>query len=308
MSVGLIHFVVLRAASLGDASHNVFHRFGRTSLRNLLDYATVAVLPVHPDVLEAHPLLWWCAASIFVVAILAGTMVRRRRIPLTAWLSGLILLVLVLPSMFAFQQRYFFLPSAAAALSLASLLLAMNRRRALIVGSGLCVIWAVASIDHWIGWREADTASDRLIEDLVRASRRPRVDTVVVANMPRRVHGAPVGMEFDAAVAVSRGRPVKVEFITYVDYATAQADDLVGSPEYANGGGSSCVELNLVIPDRLYSRFVSPAPLGDDHEIATPYGDVVLVDDRHVRVTSCPVPESSAAFFVWKDGRLQDLL
>ena len=307
MSVGLLHFVAPRAVSLGGLSHNLLHRFGRASLRNLLDYATVAILPFHPDVLAARPLLWWCAASVLSVAMLAGTMLRARGVPLTVWVSGILFLVLALPSTFAFQQRYFFLPSAATALALASLLLAMKRRSALVAGTLLCAIWAVASIDLWMGWREAGTASDRLVEDLVRASRDPGVDTVVVVNMPRRVHGAPVGMEFDAAVAVSRGRPVKVEFIAYVDYATARADDLVGSPEHVSRAGSSCVGLELAIPDRLYSRYVFPVPDGDDHEVATPYGDVVLADHRHMRVTCCPAPQSSIAFFVWRDGMLGEL-
>ncbi|MCZ6694897.1 MAG: hypothetical protein O7A63_00005, partial [Acidobacteria bacterium] len=260
--IALAHFLVMRPLAIGETGLRVLSGFGMYWGKKLMGFAVAAVLPLPLEILESRPLLWGLLGATIAGTLCIAVFIRTRRIPLIPLAATLMFPILLGPSLISFQERFLFLPSAASALALASLLRACGRR-VRTVGILLLVSgWLFSSGDHWLGWREAGVASSRLVNDLTEASHRPGAEEIVVANMPHRVRGAPVAGNFAAALQLSGGRPIKVIPATYVDYPTASSDFLTDRPESGSGRPAPYAEVRLRIPDERYARLVSPLQRG----------------------------------------------
>ncbi|HUD71968.1 MAG TPA: hypothetical protein VMQ62_08400 [Dongiaceae bacterium] len=312
-AIVLLHFLWLRPLVLGPPGVALGAPAGGGFAVNLLRYAAVAIIPARIDHFLDGPRLLFgigalgaiaVAAAALLAALLAGAArTRAGRVPPIAGWACLIFVVLALPSLLWFPAWSFLLPGAASALALAALLLATGRRAAVTIAGLLALVWTAASIDHWIGWRAASRASAAIGSDLAAASRQPGVRTLVVANLPRRVRGMPVGMEYAAAIEALGGRPVAVEFVTYLDYPTSFADDLAGTPAEAVRPGPDGVSIDLLVPERLDSRNLIPGPADPGTTIEARYGTIHFLEPNHMRLT-IPAPAPGVATYVWQDGRL----
>jgi hypothetical protein len=281
--------------------------FGVGWIRNLLAFGAAAVLPAHTESLEGRPVLWG-AAALLAAAVLALAARRRSvRIPAIAWAAAPAFAVLLGPSLISFQERYLFLPSAAAALALAALLKAAGRLPAVVAAVLLVSGWGLSLGEHWIAWNEAGRASARLIGGLVEASLRPGVREIVVANMPHRVHGAPVAADFSAAVRLSGGGSVAVRTGTSIDYRTAREDAFDGPSAEAIQHPPPFAEVRLRVAEARFSRYVRPVPTPGEDRFDSGWASVQFDGEGRYRVRIPPSPDGGRAACVWSGGRLERL-
>ncbi len=306
-AVALAHFLVLRPWGLGEPGLSLLGRFRSQWVKNLAVFGAAAILPAHTERVEAHPKLWVSLAALAVAVLAVLALGASRRLPAAAWAAIPAFAILVGPSVISFQERYLFLPSAASALALAALLNSAGRRARAAAAGLLVGGWIVSAGDHWIGWRDGGRASRRLIADLVEASARPGLQEIVVANMPHRVHGAPVAADFSAAVAVSGGRPLAVRTGIAIDYPVPEADALDGPFLSAVSRPPPFAEVRLRIPDRRFSRYVWPPPVPGSSRIDREWAAILLDETGGIRVRIPPAPGGARAAYVWSRGRLEPI-
>jgi hypothetical protein len=306
-AVGLVHFLWLRPMALGHSGLGALGRFGWTSVVNMLGFGAAAVLPARAEILKSDPKTWGFAAGLAAGLLIAMAWKRARSIPRAACFALALFLVLVTPALLSFEEHYFFLPSAASSLALAATLRAMGRRAGTPAAVLLAVAWSVFATDQWVGWREAGRASDRLIAGLVEASRDPGVERIVVANLPRRVRGVPVGIEYDAAVVASGGEKVTVEYLAYLDYPDASADFLDGAAPEAIRRTASGAEIDLRVPQGRDAAYVHPPPGEPGRPLETEHGSIVFTAGDRVRLTIPRPATPETAVCVWHGGRLESL-
>ena len=308
VAIALVHFMWLRPPALTGPGIEVASAMGPAGLKRFGDYLTAALLPAQGETIESHPRIWFGAAVLVGLAIVAVVRRSASRIPPLVWVSSAAFIVLLGPAIVvSFQQRYYLLPSAASAVALAALLLSMRDRTRVVIGTLLAVGWLIALGAQWTGWLDAGQASKRLISGLVDASRAPNIREIVVANAPNRIHGQPVAGDWASAVRLSGGRSVKVVTAPSVDYATARDTILAGPRDEAVRSAPAFVEINSVIPRRRYFRYVTPQiPAGSDR-VERDYATIELGPDGAMHVRVVPAEDGSRAAFLWSAGRLERL-
>ncbi len=228
---------------------------GARVVRTLVHSATAAIVPVQAEVIQTWP--WRCVSAAAVGAAILLWLARSgtARVAGTLVWSVLAFGILLGPApLFSFQQRFLFLPSAAAALAIACTLRAGPRTLRRAVTTVLAAGWLVALVAQWQPWFEAAAASERVVADLVAQSRKPSVEQVVVANMPQRVHGAPLAGDFGAAVRLSGGRDVEVRCAVYVDLPSRRSESLDGDLRQAVVPVPAGVVVSLRVPRVPFSR------------------------------------------------------
>ncbi len=305
--LAVAHFLIIRPAALGGAGLSVLDGIGVHWIKNLLRFAASSVLPTHTESFEGRPVLWGGLAVLVTCTLVFLARRPSGRIPSQVWAAVPAFIVLLGPSMISFQERYLFLPSAASALALAALLRAAGGLARALAVALLVPAWLLSSYAHWAGWVDAGRAGNRLASDLVRASLRPEVREIVVANLPHRVHGAPVNADFSAAVTLSGGRPVRVRYATAIDYPGPRADALDGSPRVAIRYPPPFAEISLRLDDRRFSRLVRPIPPAAGSHLETDWGSVDFDGARGLRVRIAPTAAGDRAAYVWVSGRLEAL-
>ncbi len=305
--LAMAHFLIIRPAALGGAGLSVLNGFGVGWIKNLLRFATSSVLPAHSESLEGRPVLWGALAVLDTCTLAFLARRRSGRIPSHAWAAVPAFIVLLGPSLISFQERYLFLPSAASALALAALLKAAGARVRALALTILVPGWLLSSYAHWDGWFDAGRAGTRLVGDLVQASLRPEVQEIVVANMPHRVHGAPVAANFAAAVTLSGGRPVGVRYATAIDYPGPRADALDGPPGAAIRYPPPFAEIRLRLHEEKFSRLVRPLPPAAGSRLETDWGSIDFDGARGLRVRIAPSAARDRAAYVWIGGKLEPL-
>jgi hypothetical protein len=306
-ALALGHFLLVRPLALGGLELSVLGRSVYRWAKNLLAFGASTILPAQTEILERRAIVWGIVALAAAATLIVLARSSRMAIPPVALGAIVAFPILLGPSLISFQQRYLFLPSAASALALVSLLGAMRRRARIAALAVLLAGWCLSLGDQWLSWTEAGRVSRMLVSGLVTASFRPGVREIVVANMPHRVRGAPVAASFSRAVRLSGGRPVTVLTATAIDYPCADAETLDGPPGDAVRRSSTYAEIRLQIPDALFSRYVWPVrPPGArrlDSDSAT-----VLFDENNALRVRVPTPagEQRVAYF-WFGGGLRDL-
>ena len=305
--VALVHFAILRPLALGDAGMLQLSNFGMRWIWKLLGFATAVILPAQTEVLEIRPLAWAAAAIAAVVVLLAIARLRAARIPPLVWACGAACVILIGPSLVGFQERFFYLPSAAAALAWASFLAALRRRWAAGVLAGVVAVWLVMGVVSWSWWLEAGRAGRHLMADLVEASRRQEVQTIVLANAPHRVAGPPVVADWSAAARLAGGRPVRVISAAELDYPTATEDFLDRSMARPITYPPPVAEVRLRVPRGLHAR-LNPRRLTHAGQADAQEGLAVREEpDGRVVITIEPDPARTRAAYVWTGGRLRQL-
>jgi hypothetical protein len=305
--IACVHFLVLRPSVLGAVDIRILDNFGTSWIKNLLAFGAAAILPAHTESFEARPALWGTLAVLATGGL--AIMARRHagRLPPSAWAAVPMFAVLLGLSLVSFQERYLFLPGAASALALAALLDAAPRRGRIVALVLLLSGWTGSAWGHWAGWFDAGRASTRLIGDLTRASARPGVGEIVVANMPHRVHGAPVAADFAAAVALSGGRPVVVRTATAVDFPGPEVDGLDGPADSAIRRPPPVAEVRLRVDAGPFSRLVRPKRPVNTDRVEWDWASVQFDGAIRVRVVIPPSADPVRAAYVWRDGGLQPL-
>jgi hypothetical protein len=303
VAMALIWFLALRPMALGDAGFRPLGHFGLRWAAKLAAFGAAGLLPAHTEILEAHPAAWAAASAVLGAVLLAGAIRGAGRIPKVVWACVPAFIILLGASLLSFQERYFFLPGAAAAVALAALLRAAGPRIGSTIGLLILSGWIVSAADHWIGWRAAAVTSRALVKDLVRASHDPGTREVVLVNAPHRVHGAPVYGRLQAAVALSGGRAITITSATLIDYATPDTVALDG----ATGDAVRGTEVVLRIRDEAYSRYVFPRnPPGADR-IVTETATIWFDGSERVIVRVDPDPGTGRAAYYWSAGHLERL-
>ena len=305
--LAIVHFLWLRQGAIGNSGLRVFDSIGPYWIKKLLAFAVAALIPVQTEFLEGRPFLFGVIALVAGAALVVGARAGSRAVPRLVLAATAAFIVLLGPSILSFQARYLFLPSAASALALAALIRSAPRKFQIAAVVVLCAGWMGASAEQWAGWRAAGSVSRILVADLVEASRRPEVRELVVANMPHRVHGAPISHDFAAAVQLSGGRPVAVVAATLVDYVDPSADGLDGTIDAAITFPPPAAEVRLRIPAQRYSRCVRPVPR-DGTTVNVEAGVTVGFEPGGViQVRIEPDQAHSRSALVWKSGRLRTL-
>lgn len=314
-AIGLAHDLCLRPLA-GVAPGLAAPGFLDAAGTNLLRWAAAAVVPAHPEHFSDGPSLLVGIGAGGVLALVVTAMIvtllgasarhRSGRIPGAALVASGLFVLLALPRLAGFRADWLFLASAASSVALAALLRGAGRRAAVAGGLLLAAVWGGASIDHWLGWRAASRASAALVGDLVAASRQAGVETLVVANLPRRVRGAPVGMEYTAAIEALGGRSVRVEPVAYLDFPDALADDLAGPPAASIRRAPDGVTIELLVPERIYSRNLDPGAANPDDTRAARHGTIRFIEPNRM-LLFLPPPAPRVSLFVWQAGRLEPL-
>ena len=315
-AIGLAHDLGLRPLAGVAATLAAPGFLDAAAGTNLLRWAAAAVVPAHPEYFSDGPsllagigaggVLALVVAALIVAFLGASARFRSGRIPAAALVASGLFVLLALPRLAGFRADWLFLASAAASVALAALFRDAGRRAAVACGLLLAAAWAGASIDHWLGWRAASRASAALVGDLVAASRQAGVGTIVVANLPRRVRGAPVGMEYTAAIEALGGRSVRVEPVAYLDYPSAFADDLAGPPAESIRRAPDGVTIELLVPERIYSRNLDPGAANPDDTRAARHGTIRFIEPNRM-LLFLPPAAPGVAVYVWQAGRLEPL-
>ena len=273
-------------------------------IKSLLYFCAATLAPAHVEVMEHAPVLWGAVATLAGVALLVAARRGSGKVPMGVWIGAAAFVVLLGFSVFSFQERYLFMPSAASAAAVAFALVAARPRPRRTILTVLCAGWLWSIAWHWNIWGEAGRVSTRLIEDLARISRAPGVAEILVANMPHSVHGIPVAANFRDAVGLVGRRVESVRAVVYVDYPNPAADSLDGSVDSAIRFGASSVEVSLRAPEEIFSGYVisrRPAGAPPDPMRST----VVEAGDGRVTVRIPFVPGRTAA--IWRPSGLESL-
>jgi hypothetical protein len=308
IAVALVHFFYLRPPGLTGPGIDVWGAMGPAGLKRLGDYFTAALLPAQAEIIESHPRVWFGVAVVAGLTIAVFARRASSRIPALAWAAGAAFMVLLGPAVaISFQQRYDLLPSAAAAVALAALLLSMRVRAAVVLGTLLMSGWLVALGHQWTAWRDAGIASKTLIAGLVNASLRPNIREIVVVNAPNRIHGQPVAGDWASAVRLSGGRRVKVFTAPSLDYPVARERILSGLRASAVRLPPPYADITSVIPSRRYFRYVAPQiPVGSDR-VERDFGTIELGPGGALQVRIFPAADGSRTALLWSEGRLETL-
>ncbi len=301
------HFMIWRRLALGGLGLTALNGFGGRSLKNLMAFGVAAALPAQTEFLEERPLQWGVLGVITIGALLFAARSHSGRIPGLGWISAIMFVVLLGPSLISFQERYILLPSAASALALATLLVAADRRARATAVLMLLPVWLVCGAEQWAGWFEAGDVSTRVIDGLVQAASRPGVHEIIVANMPHRVQGAPIAADFGAAVALSGGNAVAIRTAVAVDIPGSRADALDGPLASAIHYPPPFAEIRLRIVERRFSRYVWPLRPETSDRIDTGWGTLYFDQAGIVRVLISPAPERGRAAYFWSARELKAL-
>jgi hypothetical protein len=297
------HFLVLRPWVLGGMGRTLLQDFGPGWIKNGLGLTAAAILPLHVEILAAHPKICGAAALVVLAALLGLSQHPAHRLPPLALAAAAIFASLLLPCIVGFQERYLFLPAAASSLFLAALLRAAGRRRAVLM---LCLIvagWTAGIFQQWSAWQDAALASRRLLDDLVRASLESDSREIVIANAPFRVHGGSVAGDLSAALRLSGGRPLRVHAMTWVSYPSPDADFLDGPPTISLRRPPPEAEVRLRIPEGPFSHFIGPRPLPDHSRIESA-GSVTLAAGGRIVIRVFPDASRGRAAYAWAQGHL----
>lgn len=304
VAIGLAHFLLLRPQALGDLAFGPLKWIDAWK-RNLLFFSSSALLPAKTEFLVDRPLLTWIVAAFVAGALLVAARVVSGRIPPVIWPAAAAFVVLLGPSLISFQQRFLFLPGAAAALALAALLRAAGKRVGIAIACVLLVGWSVATVELWNGWYTAGRASTRFMNDLVQASLRDDVNEIVVAAMPHRVHGTPVRTEFSRALPLAGGRKVVVHAAGEIDYPNELSDALAKPRESAVERRADYSEVRLQIPRERYSGYVWPPLPPDGDRLDEDWGTIFVQNPDTLRIRIPRQPGRAA--YLWTRGGLEAL-
>ena len=162
----------------------------------------------------------------------------------------------------------------------------------------LVIGWGLGCAHHWLNWRQAATASRRLVADLIAASQRPDVEEIVVANMPFRVHGGSVAGDFDAALRVQGGKPVRVRAVCYVSYPSADspaADSMEASGAELRFRGVESEAQPTRVPARGREGKLVGATEDPEAQGIVPRSEAPGVDGGPVGEVNAPPPRVASA-------------
>ena len=306
-AVAAVHFVFLRTWALGGLGRTLASSFGVAWIKNGLGFALAAIIPLDAEILVAHPISSAAIGALVFALLVLIVWFRARRLPRLAVAGGLVFAALLLPYLVSFQERYIFLPVAAASLSLAAAVRATRGTVAVVLSVLLGAGWIGGCAAQWADWREAAGASRTLVDDLVRESATEGLQEIVIANMPYAVRGGSVAGDLGAAIALSGGRPVRVRAAAYVSYPSATADALEGAPTMMRVGETVYAELRLRIPGGSFSRFVGPRPPAGAIETVSSGCTLVLTPGGSLTVRVPEDLDAGRAVYVWNRGRLSPL-
>lgn len=170
LGVALLHFAIVRPYFLGGAGRTLAEGFGFGWMKNALGLSVAGFLPLDASILAFRPWIWGCVALVFGVAVLIAAW-RGSGVGRVAFGATFVFILVLAPYMVGFQERYLFLPAAASALALASLVRSARRFAAAAISVLLAVAWLACGAVQWLDWRQAARASERLVEQLSLASR-----------------------------------------------------------------------------------------------------------------------------------------
>ncbi|HYS05812.1 MAG TPA: hypothetical protein VEW47_11530 [Candidatus Dormibacteraeota bacterium] len=306
MLVACAHFLLFRPWVLGGAGRTLKEGFGPGWAKNWLGLGVASILPVHVEVLAARPVLYGALALCVLALLLLLVRLRAERIPPAALAAAAIFGVLLLPGVVGFQERYLFLPVAAASLSLATLVRAARGRWSVLLFSLLVAGWAWGCLVQWTAWQDAAIASRRLVGDLLHASLDGRTREIVIANAPFRVHGGSVAGDLQAAVRLSGGRPVPVRCLAYVSYPTPDSDFLDGPAPVSIRRPPPYAEVVLRVREGPFSHFIGPRPLEGDW-LAQREGSIAFGANGAVRIRILADTAGGRAGYAWIGGHLAPL-
>jgi hypothetical protein len=302
LGVALLHFAIVRPYFLGGAGRTLAEGFGLGWVKNALGLGVAGFLPLDVSILAFRPWTWGSVALVLGLAVLIAAW-RGSGVGRIAFGATLVFILLLAPYVVGFQERYLFLPAAASALVLASLIRSARRYAATAISVFLAVAWLACGAVQWLDWREAARASERLVEQLSLASRDPAVEEIVVANMPLRVRGGSVGGDFRAALALSGEREVSVLAATWVSYPSSSAEALA-EDESALERGQESVYVRLQVSRSPFSRYIGPEPGTAGGGRATGTGAVARLPDGTLRVRVDLAPGRGRAVYAWSGGEL----
>jgi hypothetical protein len=143
-----------------------------------------------------------------------------------------------------------------------------------------------------------------MVQGLVEASRAGDLREIVVVNAPHRVHGVPVVADWSSAVRLSGGGSVQVVAAPSVDYASARDRILDGPP----ASTPRFLEIDSVIPRRLYSRYGAPPFPAGSNRLERDFGTIELGPGGTLRVRIRSSSDPTRAVWLWSEGKLARLM
>jgi hypothetical protein len=302
-----VHLLIVRPWALGGLNISVQGASSLRWLKNLLAFGLAAILPAHTEYLEDRWAVWGGAAILVMAALLVSVRPRSGGTPRIALAALIAFPVLLGPSFISFQSRYLFLASGASSLALAALIDAGGRRFRNLALLLILPGWLLASAEQWVGWFEAGQVSTRLVGDLVRATRGPGVREIIVANMPHRVHGAPVNGDFRAAVSLSGAANLKILAATLIDLRSPAEDALDGAPAAAVRYPPPVGEVRLRVTERRYSRYVWPPRPEGGERLEREWGSIVYGQDGRLQIDIAPDRDRGRSACFWTKEGIQPL-
>jgi hypothetical protein len=272
-----------------------------------VDFFSAAILPVHAEHIEAHPILLAgsALAVLGVFILLARRHVVGREYEAGAWI--LLFLTSVAPSLLSFQERSLLFPSAVSCTIIGYLLLNMPKRIAPLVWAFVLLIWIGSLGAHWHGWLQAGRASGQLIAGLTEASRRDNVREIVIANQPYRVAGAPLAGDLGAAVRLSGGGAVRIRSATSLNLPNASASGIEGPLSGAVRLQPTVVELRIRMPDGVFSGVFLPLQRPPNTTRVEDYATLTFDEEGGVTVRIPRNEDGSRVAYAWFDGKLTQL-
>ena len=302
--VALAHFFIVRKIALAGTGVFGPSDLGIRWVKRFVNFLTASVLPLHIERIDGHPRTIGLAAA-FVVALLF--LLARRRLG-DDWkllaTFGLGFVIASGPSLLSFQERYLFFPSVFSSVVVACLLAHVQPRPRALLLVALISVWGASLWEHWSCWTQAGGVSRTLVAGLTNASLDPEVTEIVVANMPYRVHGAPVAGALPTAVEFSGGRKVAIRAATSVDLPTCAVDGLDddGAPS-----GSSPDDIRIRLASGLFARVFLPLRQEPGVRMETDFGAVTFEAPGVVHVRLDRRADGSRRAFVWRHGALEKL-
>jgi hypothetical protein len=96
--VGLLHFFWLRPPGLTGPALDLERAVGPMALYRLAHYLIAALLPAHPEVTHGHGRIWFAAAAVAGLAVVAAAHVSSR-IPRVVWAASAAFVLLLGPAL-----------------------------------------------------------------------------------------------------------------------------------------------------------------------------------------------------------------